>query len=775
MKDAEFDDVYMAARGLDRLDEATAREVYDKFMAGKMSENEYFSLLKMDPTAKLGDTLELSGKGKFTDWLVTKYLKSEPTAKARFLTEDCEQIKAGLTVFEKLTRNKDGVAQLSTMTQGKADVKNVSLYSVEEIRGLTGQKKVAANEFLGKKDEDKIDVLIDSPQFKVVSPRTHAADRKWGTGTNWCTATSNPTWYKKYTKDGPLFIIVEKKPDGKFAKKWQYHEQSEQFMDSKDHSVSRRQWFESFASRGPEWEDAVDSVAEALESHGCKKFSLDALFTENPYVEKILLGKEPEEVAFSLARGDYVKTYILTEAFLHLSMDDFLEVYDYAGNPSDSPALGEMLSLSLDRLPEPRAETALRLLRFVDSERPDLVPRSLVKSMTETGLLMASFETFRLGMMTLERIPQDRRFVAFRNALLSESGFKQPVQRFLSKADGDDTLLEILAMVLKDDPVQLAEARQRPTGMSVRSALDRTREKQTKDGFLMLMTSVLEPIAGAFKKSWKFIQSNGTVVDFDGDDADEYVVKSPVAIIAELLNDGNRIQEEERQTLSFALGSLGKPENFDEIQSVYQDVGGKGLFTPFPHAIRQFFEKVDGKLDEERMKAAMSKAFENPELFVALYSLWKGLGTNRVTEAFKECDAYVALVKDAKALLTDENVSALVARVSKKPNHGKVDFVGPFLVIDTGHGYSVQVVPDLAILAGLGIDLAKYPNSPLLGFLDVYARDGGTIRYCDEAMVALTNAGIRLGEIRHSRVYYGNNKYVPVGFSVLGKKRKEEA
>lgn len=759
-----------------RLYEANAQEIYDKFLSAKMSPDEYFSLLKLDPTAKVGDTLTLSGKGKFTDWVVAKYLKSDPDAKGRFVTEDGTQIKAGLEVFEKLSRNNEGTAQLATMVPGKSNAKDLNQYTPEEIRGLTVQKKVSNNEFLGKKDEDKIDVLLDTPQFKVVSPRTHAADRKWGTGTSWCTATSNPHWYKKYTADGPLFIILEKKSDGKYARKWQYHEQSGQFMDVEDKPVSRRQWFDMFASRNQTWEDAVDQVAEALEKRGCAKFSLSALFNDNPYVSKILLGKEPEEVALG-RMNDWDKRYILTDAFLNLSMDDFLEVYEYAESPSDSPALSDMLTLQLHQLPSPADQVALRLLRFVDSERPDLVPRNLVKSMNEGSLLMASFETFRLGMMTLARIPQERRFLAFKNAVIADFSFKQPVQKFLSKKDGDDTLLEILMMVLKDDATQLDEARPRPDRQSVKTTLDSTREKQTRDSFIMLMTTVLEPIAGAFKKSWKFIQSNGTVVDFEGEDEADYEVKTPIAIVSDLLNTGDRIPETERQTLSFALGSAGKPENADDIQAIYLDAGGSGVFNPFPKAIRSFYEKVKTKLNQKSVTESMEKVLDNPELLATVYSLWSSMRDKEMpVKAFKESQANKTLVSEAMALLTEDNIKKLIARVSKKPVSAKPEFVGPFQVFDSGRGYLVNVAPDLAVWAKRGMRLALNSDSPMLGFTDVYDSESEQkiLVYCREAEVTLTQAGIKIGDQRDTRVFFGNGNYVPVGFNVLGKKKKED-
>ena len=57
-----------------------------------------------------------------------------------------------------------------------------------------------------------------------------------GSGTSWCTATGNTkTWFDRYAKDGPLYIFI-----GPNGEKYQFHYESEQYMDKNDRSILGR-------------------------------------------------------------------------------------------------------------------------------------------------------------------------------------------------------------------------------------------------------------------------------------------------------------------------------------------------------------------------------------------------------------------------------------------------------------------------------------------------------------------------------------------------------
>ena len=53
-----------------------------------------------------------------------------------------------------------------------------------------------------------------------------------GSGTEWCTAHSGATYFEQYIDEGPLYIF-----DNGKGEKYQFHFESEQFMDKNDNSV----------------------------------------------------------------------------------------------------------------------------------------------------------------------------------------------------------------------------------------------------------------------------------------------------------------------------------------------------------------------------------------------------------------------------------------------------------------------------------------------------------------------------------------------------------
>lgn len=55
-----------------------------------------------------------------------------------------------------------------------------------------------------------------------------------GSGTEWCTAHSEASFFEKYIDDGPLYIF-----DNEKGEKYQFHYESDQFMDKNDNTVVR--------------------------------------------------------------------------------------------------------------------------------------------------------------------------------------------------------------------------------------------------------------------------------------------------------------------------------------------------------------------------------------------------------------------------------------------------------------------------------------------------------------------------------------------------------
>lgn len=310
------------------LQEATALEVYQQTFADKLSPEEYINILIIDPTATVGEgdnpkaILANSKKGAYTDWIFRQYKNcGGAAAKQRFIIEDGEALRQKLEAYKALTQNKEGVEKLTTaMNRANlkvANVKDLNSFKTEDMLSQavssflqkTDTGNVEAPKDLGIKPENAIKVVYNDDVWQVVIPLTHAADRKYGAGTEWCTATNNPRWFKDYTKDGPLFIIRSKLAQGRNCK-WQYHKQSNQFMDFADNSIAIRRFLLSHLSPSPEKTKAMALAIskasgaaawdpERLERNAAKdkETILKAIQEANGDVNEALIGKTPVVLA----------------------------------------------------------------------------------------------------------------------------------------------------------------------------------------------------------------------------------------------------------------------------------------------------------------------------------------------------------------------------------------------------------------------------------------------------------------------------------------------
>ena len=75
--------------------------------------------------------------------------------------------------------------------------------------------------------------FYDGPDMKIVKPHTVVAAQYFGRGTRWCTASQEDNMFEYYAKLGEIYCILFKGEDSR----WQFHFETEQFMDEKDHDL----------------------------------------------------------------------------------------------------------------------------------------------------------------------------------------------------------------------------------------------------------------------------------------------------------------------------------------------------------------------------------------------------------------------------------------------------------------------------------------------------------------------------------------------------------
>ncbi len=195
------------------LEAASLADVHQKYY-NQIPEEEFRQIVAADPTAK-EDKM-----GKYSKWLLALYTSGN----LKF--EDLYKATEYLTTFhrykQKLERKDIGqyksLPDLYDAIQPYEDNTQAASHK-EELRQI-------------KKDAKKV---YEDGEWLVIVPETQEAAVEYGKGTQWCTAaTGSYNYFNYYNEKGPLYININKKTGAKY----QFHFETNQFMDERDESVS---------------------------------------------------------------------------------------------------------------------------------------------------------------------------------------------------------------------------------------------------------------------------------------------------------------------------------------------------------------------------------------------------------------------------------------------------------------------------------------------------------------------------------------------------------
>ena len=168
-------------------------------------------LFMADPTFK--QTRRGSFVGRYGVWIGNMY------ANGGIKPGDAPELKSALFTYDK---NKTQLPPIK-------DCKSLSEL-IEWVKDLSDDFKAVRKQSKAKADLEKV---YEDNEWVVYVPHSHAAARRGGEGTHWCTASENPDYYNMYSKQGPLYINIRKSDGAKF----QFHFESNQFMDADDEPV----------------------------------------------------------------------------------------------------------------------------------------------------------------------------------------------------------------------------------------------------------------------------------------------------------------------------------------------------------------------------------------------------------------------------------------------------------------------------------------------------------------------------------------------------------
>ena len=274
-----------------------------------IEENMIRKLIGLDPTYKGNENL-----GNYGRWILSLY------SKGNLKEEDFYKVTDMLSVFEehkKKLANKD-IFQFKILPDLHDAITKLVLNLGDTEMSTRQQQRELKKQ--GAKDST---LLFEDSEWQIWTPKTYEASCKLGAGTAWCTASGkNDAYYNNYTRQGPLYILIYKNdPEDKY----QFHFETDSFMDSADRSIdilkffdnhsSVKMFFVSLIKDNPKILEHVPPLFFSIENPSDEEISeflqsIDSDLEYQPETRKIKyeenISRFMDNVVYSGGRGDYI-------------------------------------------------------------------------------------------------------------------------------------------------------------------------------------------------------------------------------------------------------------------------------------------------------------------------------------------------------------------------------------------------------------------------------------------------------------------------------------
>lgn len=198
----------------------TIQNIYQKYYSN-IPNGIFTQIIQSDPTYSVDKPDKM---GKYGKWLLNLYRKGN------LKIEDLYKAKEYLTYFSKYINKietKD-INKFQTLPQLYKTVEPFMTADKNNQRMATSKSDEIRQL---KKDVKKV---YEDSDWLILIPLTREAAIYYGKNTQWCTAAERSSnYYDTYTKEGPLYININKKDN----RKYQFHFESGQFMDEFDDEI----------------------------------------------------------------------------------------------------------------------------------------------------------------------------------------------------------------------------------------------------------------------------------------------------------------------------------------------------------------------------------------------------------------------------------------------------------------------------------------------------------------------------------------------------------
>ena len=276
-----------------------------------LSKEEFFNLVQGDPTSKMNnitiDNVKNYSKikaGAYVQWLIKQYLnpKTESSSdsdyyntevkimKDRFF-EDLYGVTNNLKKFDRFkTRLPENFRNINTLNVDELyDL--VKDFSLEKTKASKEEKEIAKTTYehpggnVDFRGSDWTIVKIDDgsklgKDAACFYGGNHLESPKGET--NWCTSSPGLSYFERYIKDGPLYVIIPNNWQGKVGEKsglpsdrYHFHFPSNQFMDKNDRQIDLPGFLNSEGNEMKEY--FKPEFAKGLTTGNGKDFEISSL------------------------------------------------------------------------------------------------------------------------------------------------------------------------------------------------------------------------------------------------------------------------------------------------------------------------------------------------------------------------------------------------------------------------------------------------------------------------------------------------------------------